>query len=160
MNVRGERAAIAHTAVGTGYEAFLNFEEPYDAVELDAYSINAFFVAEFETPEGTVTEIQLQRIWLIALIEVISQAILSYLDNLTKNHHRLHPKFPLISSLKCPQNFLKFIVSTVFRVSRNCKPCYRYQVSYKSKSFECFQELHLFHCYLFYLAFKCNHICQ
>lgn len=78
VNVRGERAAIAHTAVGTGYEAFLNFEEPYDAVELDAYSINAFFVAEFETPEGTVTEIQLQRIWLIALIEVISQAILSY----------------------------------------------------------------------------------
>ncbi|OIQ98567.1 hypothetical protein GALL_193920 [mine drainage metagenome] len=78
VNVRGERAAIAHTAVSTGYEAFLNFEEPYDAVELDAYSINAFFVAEFETPEGTVTEIQLQRIWLIALIEVISQAILSY----------------------------------------------------------------------------------
>lgn len=78
VNVRGERAAIAHTAVGTGYKAFLNFEEPYDAVELDAYSINAFFVAEFETPEGTVTEIQLQRIWLIALIEVISQAILSY----------------------------------------------------------------------------------
>lgn len=78
VNVRGESPAIAHTAVSTGYEAFLNFEEPYDAVELDAYSINAFFMAEFETPEGTMTEVHLERIWLIALIEVISQAILSY----------------------------------------------------------------------------------
>lgn len=78
VNVRGERPAIAHVAVGTGYEALLSYEEPYDAVELDAYCINAFFVANFETPEGTVTEVQLERIWLIALIEVISQAILSY----------------------------------------------------------------------------------
>lgn len=77
VNTREERAAIAHMSVGTGHEKFLTFEEPYDAVQLDAYFINAFFSAEFVTPEGTVQHLQLERIWLLALIEVVSSSILS-----------------------------------------------------------------------------------
>lgn len=78
VTAREERAAIAHLSVGTGHERLLTFEEPYDAVQLDAYSINAFFTAEFLTPEGTIQHLQLERIWLLALIEVVSSAILSY----------------------------------------------------------------------------------
>ena len=48
-----ESDAIAHLAVGSGNQKFLTFEEPYEAVQLDAYSINAFFSTEFDTPEGT-----------------------------------------------------------------------------------------------------------
>lgn len=78
VTTREERAAIAHLAVGTGYEPIIRFEEPYDCVEIDAYSINAFFSAEFETPEGTTTTIQLERIWLIAAIEAVSSAVLAH----------------------------------------------------------------------------------
>lgn len=75
---REEREAIAHLAVGTGHEPIIRFEEPYDCVEIDAFCINAFFSVEFETPEGTTTTIQLERIWLIAMIEAISSAVLAY----------------------------------------------------------------------------------
>jgi hypothetical protein len=78
VSTREEQVAIAHMAVSTGYERFLSFEEPYDVVQLDAYNINAFFTAEFETPEGTTTDVQLERIWLIAMIEPVSSAILAY----------------------------------------------------------------------------------
>lgn len=78
ITTREEQAAIAHLAVGTGHDPFLRFEEPYEAVELDGYSINAFFTAVFETPEGTTTDVQLERIWLLALIETVSRAVLSY----------------------------------------------------------------------------------
>lgn len=78
VTTREEQTAIAHLAVGTGHEKFLSFEEPYDAVELDAYSINAFFSAEFETPEGTLVEVQLDRLWLLALQEHVSTSVLSY----------------------------------------------------------------------------------
>jgi putative transposase len=78
VTAREEQAAIAHLAVGGGHETFLSFEEPYDVVELDAYSINAFFTAEFATPEGTIIEILLDRLWLVALIEQVSSSILSY----------------------------------------------------------------------------------
>lgn len=75
---REERAAIAHLAVGTGYEPLIRFEEPYDCVEIDAFSINAFFCVEFGTAEGTRTTVQLERIWLVAMIEAISSAVLAH----------------------------------------------------------------------------------
>ena len=78
VNTREESVASAHLAVGTGHQRFLNFEEPYDVVQLDAYSINAFFTSEFATPEGTTVDIQLERIWHIAMIEPVSGAILAY----------------------------------------------------------------------------------
>jgi hypothetical protein len=78
VNTREEQVASAHLAVGTGHQRFLSFEEPYDVVQLDAYSINAFFTSEFETPEGTSVDIQLERIWHIAMIEPVSGAILAY----------------------------------------------------------------------------------
>ena len=79
VTMREEQAAIAHLSVGTGHDRFINYELPFDAVEVDAYCINAFFTAKFQTPEGTEANIQLERIWLIALIDVVSSAILSHL---------------------------------------------------------------------------------
>lgn len=78
VTTREEQAAIAHLSVGTGHERFLIFEEPYDAVQLDSYSINAFFTAEFETPEGTIADVQLERIWLIAMIDSNTSVVIAY----------------------------------------------------------------------------------
>lgn len=77
VSTREEQVASAHLAVGTGHKKFLTFEEPFEVVQLDAYSINAFFTAEFQTPENINSDIQLERIWLIAMIESISGAILA-----------------------------------------------------------------------------------
>lgn len=75
---RGEHDAKAHLAVGTGHPAFLSFEEPYDAVEIDAYCIEAHLTVEFLTPEGTTKQVLLERIWLIAAIERASTAVLAW----------------------------------------------------------------------------------
>jgi hypothetical protein len=41
------QAAKAHLSVGTGKSAFLTFDEPYDAVEIDAYHIDAHLTVPF-----------------------------------------------------------------------------------------------------------------
>lgn len=78
VRVREEQDSIAHLAVGTGHDKFLSFEEPFNAVQFDAYNIDAFFSADFATPEAFETDVQLDRLWLITLIEHVSRAILAY----------------------------------------------------------------------------------
>lgn len=78
VHAREEKAAKAHLAVGRGIEPFLTFDEPFDAVEIDAYSINAFFCVSFATPEHTETEVLLDRLWLIAAIDRAATAVLAH----------------------------------------------------------------------------------
>lgn len=77
VSAREETAARAHLAVGNGVEPLLAFDEPFDAVEIDAYFINAFFSVSFATPEGTETEVLLDRLWLIAAIDRAATAVLA-----------------------------------------------------------------------------------
>ncbi|MFC7516657.1 hypothetical protein ACFQUU_16730 [Herbaspirillum sp. GCM10030257] len=74
----GSDEAKAHLPTGTGKKALFNFPEPYDAVEIDAYRIDAFLTIAMQTPEGAETEILLDRLWLIAAVDVASTAILAY----------------------------------------------------------------------------------
>ncbi|AAZ97268.1 hypothetical protein Tbd_1315 [Thiobacillus denitrificans ATCC 25259] len=78
VNTRGEQEARAHLAVGRGIAPLLLYEEPFDAVELDAYDINAFLSVVFQTPEGAETDVLLERLWLLAMIDRVSGAILTY----------------------------------------------------------------------------------
>ncbi|MCI2811312.1 hypothetical protein [Eoetvoesiella caeni] len=71
-------AAVAHLNVGTGHAPFLTFVEPYDAVEIDAYRIDAHLTVAFLTPEGTETEVLLERLWLIAAVDRASTAIIGF----------------------------------------------------------------------------------
>lgn len=79
VNARGESDAKAHLATGGGQKSLIHFEVPFSAVELDAHSIQAFFSVAFNTPEGTQQYIQLDRLWLLALIERGSSAVLTYI---------------------------------------------------------------------------------
>lgn len=76
--MREGQEARAHINVGTGYESFLTYDEPYDAVEIDAYNIESHLSVAFRTPEGTETDLLLERLWLIAAVERFSTAILAY----------------------------------------------------------------------------------
>lgn len=71
-------AAKAHMNVGTGHAPFLTFEEPYDVVEIDSYRIDAHLTVAFRTPEGTETEVLLERLWLIAAVDRASTAVIAY----------------------------------------------------------------------------------
>lgn len=75
---RESQEARAHLATGTGTSAFLQYTEPYAAVEIDAYKIESHLTVAFRTPEGTETDVLLERIWLIAAVDRYSSAILSY----------------------------------------------------------------------------------
>jgi len=78
VNKRGEQEARAHLNVGTGYETFLTFEEPFDAVEIDAYNIEAHMTVQFLTPEGLEQDLLLERIWYVAAVDRVSTAILAH----------------------------------------------------------------------------------
>ncbi|MBS4068161.1 MAG: hypothetical protein KGZ62_06140 [Sulfurimonas sp.] len=75
---REERPARAHLATGGGKQSLLSFNEPFEAVELDSYRINAFFTVVFQTPEGTEVDVLLDRLWLLAIIDRASSAVLAY----------------------------------------------------------------------------------
>lgn len=76
--LREGQVAKAHMKVGAGEAPFLTFDEPYDAVEIDAYRIDAHLTVAFDTPEGTETEVVLGRLWLIAAVERASTAVIAH----------------------------------------------------------------------------------
>jgi putative transposase len=75
---REESAASAHTPLGTGTGPVLVFTQPYEAVEIDAYYIDAHFTVGFVNPNGNITEVLLSRLWLISIIDRVSTAVLAY----------------------------------------------------------------------------------
>jgi len=76
--VREDSAARAHLNVGKGISSLLSFDEPYDAVEIDAYKIEAHLTVAFHTPEGLETDLRLERLNLIAVVDRFSSAVLAY----------------------------------------------------------------------------------
>lgn len=76
--VREDSAARAHLSVGKGISSLLSFDEPYDAVEIDAYKIEAHVTVAFQTPEGVETDLRLDRLNLIAVVDRFSSAVLAY----------------------------------------------------------------------------------
>lgn len=75
---REEKEAIAHLNVGKAREPILRFDEPWDAVEIDGYRIENHTCVTFRTPEDTFIELLLERLWLIAIVERLSTAVLAY----------------------------------------------------------------------------------
>ncbi|WP_314441284.1 hypothetical protein [Massilia timonae] len=75
---RGDSVARAHLSVGRGVAPLLSFDEPYDAVEIDTYKIEAHLTVAFQTPEGLETDIRLDRLNLIAVVDRFSSAVLAY----------------------------------------------------------------------------------
>lgn len=75
---REDSAARAHLSVGTGISSLLSFDEPYDAVEIDAYKMEAHVTVAFHTPEGLETDLRLDRLNLIAVVDWFSSAVLAY----------------------------------------------------------------------------------
>jgi hypothetical protein len=78
VRVRSGKDAKAHLATGSGDQRIINFSEPYDAVEIDAYHIDAIFTVGFKAPNGAETEALLERLWLIAAVERMSTAVIAY----------------------------------------------------------------------------------
>jgi putative transposase len=73
-----DTAAKAHVNVGTGKNTFLFFDEPFDAVEIDAYHVDCHAVVAFATPDGGETLVRIQRLWLLAAIDRRSTAVLAH----------------------------------------------------------------------------------
>lgn len=78
VTTRESQTAIAHMATGKGPTSLIPFAEPYDAVEIDAYHVDAFLTASFRTPEGTDADVALSRLWILAVVERMSTATLAY----------------------------------------------------------------------------------
>jgi len=57
---------------------------PFERVELDAHRCDAHFVIHIDGPEGLSRTVVLERIWLLALIDVGSRAVLGYALSLNR----------------------------------------------------------------------------
>lgn len=73
-----ESAAKAHLAVGTGHRPLLVSNQPYDFVEVDAWSMECHTSVDFMTPEGVVAPIKITRIWVLLMVECGSGAVVCY----------------------------------------------------------------------------------
>ncbi|RQR52501.1 hypothetical protein DIE18_31565 [Burkholderia sp. Bp9125] len=71
-------AGQALAATGKGYVLTIPCAEPFDVVEIDAYHVDAFLSVLFEAPDGTTTEVTLQRLWLLAVVDRLTTAVLAY----------------------------------------------------------------------------------
>lgn len=79
IHVREEQEAQAHVATGKGIAPLISYEHrPYSAVEVDGHRIQAFFSVTFDTPEGTRQRIQLERLWLLVMVDREATAVLAY----------------------------------------------------------------------------------
>lgn len=78
VRVDGDNIARAHANVGTGKISLLQYREPYAAVELDGHLLHTHLTVDYEAPDGSVVHVPVSRLWLIALIERESLAVLSY----------------------------------------------------------------------------------
>lgn len=78
VTTRGNSDAKAHLATGSGQLSIIPFAEPFDAVEIDAYHIDALFSVAFKTLNGAEIEATMNRLWLIAAVERTSTAVLAY----------------------------------------------------------------------------------
>lgn len=78
ISARENSAARAHLNVGRGKSPLLHFSDPFDAVEIDAYHIDAHLTVGFRNPRGIITQVVLSRLWLLALVERASTAVLAY----------------------------------------------------------------------------------
>jgi putative transposase len=74
--VRGSSAAQAHMSLGSGLETLLRMDDPFDCVEIDAYHIDAQFCISIKNMDGTLSKLNLKRLWLIVIVDRASTAIL------------------------------------------------------------------------------------
>lgn len=75
---REDGAAKAHLNVGKEKSPILRFEDPFDAVEIDAHHIDAHLTVGFKTPQGKIAEVVLSRLWLLAMLERASTTVIAY----------------------------------------------------------------------------------
>lgn len=78
VRVEGDSIARAHANVGTGKTSLLQYREPYAAVELDGHLLHTHLTVDYEAPDGSIVHVPVSRLWLIALIERESVAVLAY----------------------------------------------------------------------------------
>ncbi|AZD61029.1 hypothetical protein C4K18_3056 [Pseudomonas chlororaphis subsp. aurantiaca] len=78
VTARGSSEAKAHLQVGRGKHTLIDAQDPYDVVEMDSYYLDCRMSVFFATPQGTQVSVLINRIWLVAMIDRASKAIISY----------------------------------------------------------------------------------
>lgn len=82
----GEEAARHSRVTGQGMPNSPSPQRPFQTVEFDGHKIDAVFAIEFQTPEGDTVVKIMDRIWLLAIVDKASRAILGYHVSLNKEY--------------------------------------------------------------------------
>jgi putative transposase len=97
------RAALAQKRSGGirphAEDVLLAVKQPYDAVEFDGHRVDVRLRVVFERVAGVEESFEIDRVWLLTIIDICSRAILGY-------HIVLEPEFNRYDVLKTVENAL------------------------------------------------------
>ncbi|MFJ7795724.1 hypothetical protein [Pseudomonas sp. NPDC096950] len=68
---------VTHALLGTGTVGLISADVPFDIVQLDAYKVDKFCILRIETLPGIYTQRVLDRFWIVAAVEAVSDGILA-----------------------------------------------------------------------------------
>ncbi|MCE5169692.1 hypothetical protein LQV63_10240 [Paenibacillus profundus] len=74
----GESAARIASSTGSGSEHHISIVRPLERVQFDGHCIDGIFSITFRTPEGDEITRELERIWLLVILDVASRAVIGY----------------------------------------------------------------------------------
>lgn len=94
---RGENVKTHANSTGIGNPNTPLISRPFQRVQFDGHRIDAMFSITFKTPEGDEITKVIDRIWLLAIIDVATRAILGY-------HISLNKEYSSFDVLQCIKN--------------------------------------------------------
>lgn len=83
---RGEHIQIHANSTGIGNNSNHSINRPFQRVQFDGHKIDAIFSITFTTPEGDEVTKVIDRLWLLAIMDVATRNILGYHISLNKEY--------------------------------------------------------------------------
>jgi putative transposase len=71
------RHGATHAPLGTGVVGLISPDLPFDIIQLDAYKVDKFCILRIETQPGIYTQRVLDRFWILAALEDVSNGVLA-----------------------------------------------------------------------------------
>lgn len=76
--MNGPNAFMLHKSVNNTTNSYTDLIRPYERVEFDGHMIDAIFSIIIYTPHGDKVIVNLNRLWLLCVIDVTSRAVIGY----------------------------------------------------------------------------------
>lgn len=96
----GKDARQKFKSTGYGNSISINPLMPYNVVQLDGHKIDLLYVVEVENKQGEIVLMPATRVWLIAIIDIATRAIIGYSISPYENYNQFDVMQAIYNSIK------------------------------------------------------------